>query len=753
MLRQAANRLKFLAGMFLACRADTARVGSGAGLAALGVLVLLSACGENPSGQRAEDGAAGSVAGEQVAYPETRRGTVVDSYFGETVPDPYRWLEDDRSEETAAWVRAQNAVTRAYLDTIPFRDQVEDTVRRVLDYERIGAPFFEGKYRYFYRNDGLQNQSVLYRQQGDGEATVFLDPNTFSEDGTVSMSSVRFSPDGSLVAYQLSTGGSDWRSIVVRDTESLEILGAPLVDVKFSGIAWRGNEGFYYSSYDRPEGSVLSAKTDRHKLYFHRLGTAQSDDELIFGGAEDDKYRYLTAEVTEDGRFLSIEAANSTSGNRLYLGDLASGDGELVTVLDEEADNASVVDSLGDSVFIKTDRDAPNGRIVRAGIAAPRPADWVDVIPQTEQVLSVSTGAGYFFANYMVDALSVVRQFSRDGELLREISLPDLGTASGFAGKRDQDTLYFSFTNYRLPPAIYSLDPRSGKSALYRASASNFDSDRYLTEQQFYRSADGTRVPLIITYAKGTERDGTNPTMLYGYGGFNVSQRPRFNSRAAAWLELGGVYAVANIRGGGEYGRDWHKAGTKQQKQNVFDDFIAAAEYLIDEGYTSREKLALRGGSNGGLLVGAVMTQRPDLFQVALPAVGVMDMLRYHTFTAGAGWAFDYGTSADSEEMFRYLLGYSPLHNLRSGVSYPATLVTTADHDDRVVPAHSFKFAAELQHRQSGDAPVLIRIETDAGHGAGTPVSKLIDQYADVYSFTLFNMGVKPERDIADPEK
>ncbi len=677
-----------------------------------------------------------------LSYPDTRRETVADTYFGVEVSDPYRWLEDDRSEETAAWVKEQNVVTRAYLDAIPYRDKIAATLEKLLDYERESAPFFEGDYTYFYRNDGLQNQDVLFRQKGDAEAEVFLDPNGFSDDGTVSMSTVSFSRDGKLVAYQLSEGGSDWRTIVVRDVESGDTIGDPIVDVKFSGIAWRGNEGFYYSSYDKPEGSELSAMTDQHKLYFHKIGTPQAEDELVFGGTDAQKHRYVGGSVTEDDRFLSIYGANSTSGNRLFLVDLAAETPELATILVEEDADAQVIDSDGDTLFIKTNREAPNGRVVSVGASAPGPSNWKDVIPETDNVLEVTTGANYFFATYMIDALSQVKQFTREGELVREIALPDLGTASGFEGKQEQETLYFSFNNYRLPPSIFQLNPATGETGLYRASSSKFESDRFVTEQVFYKSKDGTRVPMTITYARGTPLDGSAPAMLYGYGGFDISLRPRFSSVVAAWLDLGGIYAVPNIRGGGEYGKAWHLAGTKQQKQNVFDDFIAAAEYLIANGYASKETLALRGGSNGGLLVGAVMTQRPDLFQVALPAVGVLDMLRYHTFTAGAGWAYDYGTSEESEDMFRYLLGYSPLHNLKPGTSYPATLVTTADHDDRVVPAHSFKFAAELQHDQAGKAPVLIRIESDAGHGAGTPTSKIIDQYADIWGFALYNLGV-----------
>jgi prolyl oligopeptidase len=704
--------------------------------------LTITACSKQASDTRPAPAQAAGPA-IVISYPDTRREDATDTYFDMEVADPYRWLEDDRSEETAEWVKAQNAVTQAYLAEIPYRDQIAATLEKLLDYERVSAPFFEGDYTYFYRNDGLQNQDVLYRQKGDGEPEVFLDPNGFSDDGTVSMSNVSFSRDGSMVAYQLSEGGSDWRTVVVRNTDTGEIIGEALFDVKFSGLAWRGNEGFYYSSYDKPEGSELSAMTDQHKLYFHTIGTPQSEDALIFGGTEGQKHRYVGGIVTEDDRFLSIYGANSTSGNRLFLVDLESEKRELQTILGDDGADARVVDSDGDTLFIKTNRDAANGRVVSVDARAPGPENWTDVIAETDNVLSVTTGANYFFANYMVDALSRVKQYTREGELVREISLPDLGTAAGFEGKQNQERLYFSFENYRLPPSTFQLDPKTGKTSLYRASTSKFESDRFVTEQVFYESRDGTRIPMTITYARGMPLDGTAPTMLYGYGGFDISLRPRFSSVVAAWLDLGGIYAVPNIRGGGEYGKAWHLAGTKKRKQNVFDDFIAAAEYLIANGYASRETLALRGGSNGGLLVGAVMTQRPDLFSVALPAVGVMDMLRYHTFTAGAGWAYDYGTSEESESMFKYLYGYSPLHNLKPGTSYPATLVTTADHDDRVVPAHSFKFAAELQHDQAGEAPVLIRIESDAGHGAGTPTSKIIDQYADIWGFAFYNLGVR----------
>ncbi|MEM6300221.1 MAG: prolyl oligopeptidase family serine peptidase [Pseudomonadota bacterium] len=676
-----------------------------------------------------------------LSYPDSRTEAVYDEYFGERVRDPYRWLEDDRSEETGAWVKAQNALTQDYLGQIPYRASIANRVERLLNYERVSAPFVEGDYTYFYRNNGLQNQDVLYRQRGGETAEVFIDPNSFSEDGTTSMAGLRFSRDGSMLAYELSEGGSDWRSIHILDAATGSPIGQALEDVKFSSIAWVGKEGFYYSSYDRPDGSVLSALTDTHKLYFHRVGSAQADDELVFGGAEEERHRYVSAQVTEDDRYVLISAANTTTGNKLFLIDLAEPAGTLITVVADEESDTRLVDNRAGDLFLYTNRDAPNGRVVVVNAQEPTPVRWRDFIPEREQVLSVSTGAGYFFANYMVDALSRVEQINDRGRKVRDIILPDLGTASGFGGKREQKTLYFNFTNYRIPSSIYALDAGNGEVDLYRESNSSFASDSYESRQVFYESKDGTRVPMIITHRSDLVRDGTAPTLLYAYGGFNASIRPRFSSTVATWLELGGVYAVPNIRGGGEYGKAWHDAGTQQQKQNVFDDFIAAAEFLFDERYTSPSKLAIRGGSNGGLLIGAVMTQRPDIAQVALPAVGVMDMLRYHKFTSGAGWSYDYGTADDNEAMFRYLLAYSPLHNLRVGERYPATLVTTADHDDRVVPAHSFKFAAELQRSQGGIAPTLIRIETDAGHGSGMPIGKLIELYADVYGFTLYNMG------------
>ncbi|MFO7850916.1 MAG: prolyl oligopeptidase family serine peptidase [Bacteroidales bacterium] len=676
----------------------------------------------------------------KIDYPETKKVDVVDDYYGTSVKDPYRWLEDDNSAETAAWVEAQNEVTFAYLEKIPYRDEIKSKLTEMWNYEKYTPPFKEGEYTYFYKNDGLQDQYVVYRQKEDGEPEVFLDPNKFSEDGTTSLSTLSFSEDGSKSAYAISEGGSDWRKVIMMDALSKEIIGDTIRDVKFSGLSWKENEGFYYSSYDKPEGSELTTKTDHHKLYFHKLGTSQEEDELVFGA--DRKRRYVGGSVTEDGKYLVITASISTTGNELYIKDLSKPGSELLTIVDNFDNDHYVIYNEGSKLYIVTNLDAPNRRIVTVDASDPGVENWLDFIPETENVLTPSTGAGYFFAHYMIDALSKVLQYDIEGNMDREIELPGIGTASGFSGKREDKELYFTFTNYITPGTIYSLNPESGETEVYKKPDVDFNGEDYESQQVFYTSKDGTEVPMIITYKKGTEMNGKNPTILYGYGGFNISRTPSFSVTNALWLKLGGVYAVPNIRGGGEYGEEWHLAGTKVNKQNVFDDFIAAAEYLIDNNYTSSDYLAIRGGSNGGLLVGAVMTQRPDLMKVALPAVGVLDMLRYHKFTAGAGWAYDYGTSEESEEMFQYLLGYSPVHNVEAGTEYPATLITTADHDDRVVPAHSFKFAAELQDKQAGDEPVLIRIETRAGHGAGTPVSKIIEQYADIFGFTLYSMGI-----------
>lgn len=676
-----------------------------------------------------------------IKYPETKKGETIDTYFDAKVSDPYRWLEDDKSAETAAWVKEQNKVTYAYLDQIPFRDELKKRMEKLWNYEKIGAPSVKGKATYYSKNNGLQNQSVVYRKGQNGKDEVFLDPNTFSKDGTTSLGGLDFTKDGTIAAYSISEGGSDWRKVIIIDAQTRKILEDTIVDVKFSGISWKGNEGFYYSSYDKPKGSELSAKTDQHKLYFHKLGTAQKEDKVIFG--LDQKRRYVGGYVTDDMKYLIITAANSTYGNELYIKDLTKENSPIVTIVDNFKSANSVIENEGSKLFIQTDLNAPNKRIVTVDANNAKPENWKNFIAETENVLSPSTGGGYFFAHYMKDAVSSVKQYDYTGKLVREIKLPAVGTAGGFAGEKDDKVVYYSFTNYTTPGTIYSFDVKSGKSGIYQQPKVDFKSADYESKQVFYTSKDGTKVPMIITYKKGLKLDGKNPTILYGYGGFNASLTPSFGIANAVWMENGGVYAVPNLRGGGEYGKKWHDAGTKMQKQNVFDDFIAAAEYLIAQKYTSSDFLAIRGGSNGGLLVGATMTQRPELMKVALPAVGVMDMLRYHTFTAGAGWAYDYGTSQDSKEMFEYIKGYSPVHNVKKGVHYPATMVTTGDHDDRVVPAHSFKFAAELQEKQTGDNPVLIRIDVKAGHGAGKSVAATIQENVDIQAFTLYNMGFK----------
>ena len=673
-------------------------------------------------------------------YPKTIKKAVIDTLFGTEIIDNYRWLEDDRSEETESWVKAENEVSFNYLSEIPFREQLKRRLTELWNYEKLSAPFIEGDYTYFYKNDGLQNQNVIYRKK-DGKETLFLDPNTFSENATTSLGSLSFSKNGKTVAYSISEGGSDWRKIIIMDAESKIIKEDTLVDVKFSGISWYKNEGFYYSSYDKPKGSELSAKTDQHKLYYHQLGTSQTEDAVIFGGNLYEKHRYVRGSTTEDSRYLLIDAATSTSGNKLFIKDLSVSDSKLIPIIDTFDSDTYLIQNIQSKLYLVTNLNAPNKKVVTVDAKNPTQENWIDFIPETENVLSLSSGAGYFFAEYMIDAVSKVLQYDFEGNLIREVKLPGVGSSAGFGGKSDAKELYFSFTNYFTPSASYKFNPKQGTYVSYWKPTISFNPSDYDSKQVFYSSKDGTKVPMIITHKKGVVLNGKTPTILYGYGGFNISLTPSFSIANAVWMEQGGVYAVANLRGGGEYGKKWHDSGTQMQKQNVFDDFIAAAEYLIDVKYTSSSYLAIRGGSNGGLLVGAVMTQRPDLMKVALPAVGVLDMLRYHTFTAGAGWAYDYGTADDSIEMFEYLKGYSPVHNVKNGIKYPATLVTTGDHDDRVVPAHSFKFAAELQEKQTGENPVLIRIETNAGHGSGTPIAKTIEQYSDIFGFTLFNMG------------
>lgn len=676
-------------------------------------------------------------------YPMTKKVDTVDTYHGVAVSDPYRWLENDTTQETAQWVEAQNDVTFAYLKNINYRDRVLKRLESIFNYERLSAPFREGDHYYFYKNDGLQNHSVLYRKKRiNGTPEVFLDPNTFSKDGTTGLSGIYFTKDGALATYLISEGGSDWRKAVVIRTADKTIVEDSLRDIKFSGIAWKGNEGFYYSSYDKPKGSELSAKTQHHKLFYHKLGTLQSQDKLVFGGEETPR-RYIGAYLTDDERFLVVSAATSTTGNELYVQDLKDAKGGLVTVVGNFDNDHEVLTNEGTRLLIHTNLNAPNNRIVVADFSNPTPEHWKDLIPETENVMKADAAGNRIFVNYMVDVKTQVKQFDFKGNLEHDIELPGIGTATGFKGKPEDKEVYYSFTSFTYPTTIFRYDIPSGKSTLYEKPKVDFNPEDYETKQVFYESKDGTKIPMFIVHKKGLELNGKNPTWLYAYGGFSVSLTPGFATSRVVWLENGGIYAQPNLRGGGEYGEKWHLAGTKLNKQNVFDDFIAAGEYLIKEKYTSSEYLAISGGSNGGLLVGATMTQRPDLAKVAFPAVGVMDMLRYHKFTAGAGWAYDYGTADDSKEMFEYLRKYSPVHALKAGVKYPATLVTTADHDDRVVPAHSFKFAATLQENHQGDNPVLIRVDVKSGHSSSN-LKKSLEVTADQYAFAWYNMGVVP---------
>jgi prolyl oligopeptidase len=698
----------------------------------LAAAVLVSACNTKP-----EQASVGP-------YPVTRKVDTVDTYFGTAVKDPYRWLENDTTRETAGWVASQNEVTFGYLKNISFRDAIRQRLGEIQNYERLSAPYREGDYYYYSKNSGLQNHNVQYRKKGlDGQEEVFLDPNTFSADGTTALAGMSFTKDGSMVAIQIQEGGSDWRKAVVLNTTDKSVVGDTLKNLKFTGIAWRGNDGFYYSSYDKPKGSALSEKTQYHKIYYHKLGTQQAADVVIFGGERTPR-RYAGAGLTEDERYLIISAAQSTTGNELYIQDLSNPKGKLVPVVADFEHSHSIVDNEGSTLLIQTDLDAPNNRIVRVDASNPVANNWKDVVPESELAIrGVSTAGGHLFVNYLKDASTLVKEYDYQGKPIRDINLPGIGTANGFGGRRSESVVYYSFTSFTTPPSIYSYDVTTGKSTLYASPNVDFDPTAYETRQVFYTSKDGTKVPMFIVFKKGLEQNGKNPTWLYAYGGFGLSQTPGFSTSRIVWLENGGVFALPNLRGGGEYGEKWHDAGRLMNKQNVFDDFIAAAEYLIKEKYTSSDYLAISGGSNGGLLVGATMTQRPDLMKVALPAVGVMDMLRYHKFTAGAGWAYDYGTSEDSKEMFEYLLKYSPVHALKPGTQYPATLVTTADHDDRVVPAHSFKFAATLQESQAGTNPVLIRIDTKSGHGSSN-LTKALDAAADQYAFTWYNMGIIP---------
>lgn len=678
-----------------------------------------------------------------IEYPETRKDTIVDNYWGTTVPDPYRWLEDDRSAETEAWVIAQNQVTYSYLEQIPFRNKLKERFTELMNYPKYGSPKKVNNKYYFYKNDGLQNQSVLYELDSlTAEPKVLLDPNKLSEDGTVALSQVAFSKDGKYLAYSIAKSGSDWNEIYVMDVASRKLLSDHIEWVKFSGISWQG-DGFYYSAYSKPEaGKEYSNKNEYHKVFYHQLGQAQDKDKIIYENKQF-ALRNCGAGVTEDEKFLFIFENESTSGNSLLMKDLTKANAKPVLIAPGFESDFSIIDHYQGKVFVLTNYNAPNQQLMVFDPTKPQLENWQTLIPETENVLeSASIIGGKLFLNYLQDASHHLYAYDTYGKKLFEIELPTIGTV-GISGNMDENEAFYTFTSYTFPPTIYRYDVAENKASLFRKSEVSFNSDDYVSEQVFYTSKDGTKVPMSITYKKGMKRNGKNPVMLYGYGGFNISLLPSFSITRIPFLEKGGIYAIANLRGGGEYGETWHKAGTKMQKQNVFDDFISAAEYLIAEKYTNPKKLAINGGSNGGLLVGAALTQRPDLFAVAIPEVGVLDMLRYQKFTIGWAWATDYGTSEESKEMFEYLLGYSPLHNLTKGTDYPATLITTGDHDDRVVPAHSFKFAATLQAANSGKNPTLIRIDVKAGHGAGKPISKIIDAQTDVWAFVMENLDMR----------
>ncbi|MDR2232208.1 MAG: prolyl oligopeptidase family serine peptidase [Tannerella sp.] len=682
--------------------------------------------------------------GAGLRYPATEKDSTVDTYFDVQVADPYRWLENDTSAATSAWVEAQNKVTDEYMSQIPFRDALKQRLTELMDYEKIGAPIKKnGKY-YFSRNDGLQNQSVLYvKETLDGTPTVVLDPNTLSDDGTVALTGIAFSQNGKYLAYSISRSGSDWNEIFVIDLSTTQHTADHITRIKFGGPSWQGN-GFYYSAYGAPEGGrEFSNMNENHTVYFHQLGTDQKDDRLVYHNPNE-PLRFYFGQVSEDERVLFISEAGADNGNNLYLKDLTRSDAKIIQLTEDMQFTYSPIEVIGDKMFILTNYQAPKFKIMTADIRSPKLENWKDLVPEAESVLSgAQVIGGKFVLTYEKDASQHAYVYSLEGQQQHEISLPALGSVS-FTGNKDDAETFYVFTSFTFPPTIYKYDLEANQSELYMAPDVAFRPDDYMTEQVFYPGKDGTQIPMFLTYKKGMKKDGTNPVLLYGYGGFNISLTPGFSSIRIPFLEHGGIYAQANLRGGNEYGEEWHLAGTKMNKQNVFDDFIAAAEYLIREKYTAKDSLAINGGSNGGLLVGAVVNQRPDLFKVAVPAVGVMDMLRYQKFTIGWNWASDYGTSDDSKEMFAYLHAYSPLHNIRNdGTPYPALLATTADHDDRVVPAHTFKYMATLQAANTGNAPKLLRIETKAGHGAGKPVSKILDEYADVYAFIMYNLGMK----------
>ena len=681
----------------------------------------------------------------QFKYPVTQKEDVTDDYFGTRVTDPYRWLEDDNAAATKAWVTAQNEVTNAYLSAIPYRAAIKNRLEALWNYPKFGAPFKKGDHYYFDKNDGLQNQAVLYRAKDLNSAPeVFIDPNTLSSEGIAALSGLSFTKDGTLCAYSVSKAGSDWSEIFLMNTETKALLPDKINWTKFGGVAWKGNDGFYYSAYDEPdEKSKLSKKNEFQKVFYHRLGTSQKEDVIVYQDQEH-PLRYFGVGLTEDQRFLILNVTEGTSGSELWYRDLSDpaqqGFSLLVKGFDTES---SVIENKGDQLLVNTNDNAPNYRVVMIDPKKPAREHWKTVIPEQQEALQgVGTAGGNLFASYLKDASSKIVQYDFTGKRIRDIELPGIGTAGGFGADEEDKTFYYTYSSFATPPAIYEYDIASGKSVLYKKTTLLLKTDDLVTEQVFFKSKDGERVPMFLTYKKGLKKDGSNPVLLYGYGGFNIPMTPGFSVSNAFFVEQGGIYAVVNLRGGSEYGEAWHKAGMLLKKQNVFNDFIGAAEYLIAHKYTNKDKTAIRGGSNGGLLVGAAMTQRPDLFKVAIPQVGVLDMLRFQKFTVGWGWTVEYGSS-DSARYFPYLYGYSPYHNLKKGVRYPATLITTGDHDDRVVPAHSFKFAARLQEYHMGANPVLIRVETNAGHGAGKPTSKVIEEAADIWAFTMYNLGMK----------
>lgn len=677
-------------------------------------------------------------------YPVTVKEEVSEEYFGTRVNDPYRWLENDTSAATAAWVEAQNKVTNAYLAQIPFREKLKERLTALNDYEKIGTPFKKNGVYYFFKNDGLQNQSVLYRKASlEGEAEVLLDPNSLSDDGTVALSGISFSKDGKYLAYTISRSGSDWVEIFVMDLATRQLLADHITRVKFSGAAWWG-DGFYYSSYDAPaKGKELSNVNENQRIYYHRLGEEQAKDQLVF---EDKRYpkRFYRASVSDDENLLFVYESGEGRGNNLFMKDLTKANVSFRQLTEDFDYTYYPVEVIGSTIYLYTNYGAPRYRLMTADISRPMLKDWKELVPEKESVLSeVDMIGGELILTYDQDAANHAYVYSIDGKMKHEIALPTLGSV-GFSGEKDDKETFYSFTSFTFPGTIFRYDLDKNESEVYLAPKVAFNPDEYTTEQVFYPSKDGTKIPMFLTYKKGLKKDGKNPVLLYGYGGFNISLNPGFSTSRLPFLEAGGVFAMANLRGGGEYGETWHEAGIKMNKQNVFDDFIAAAEYLIAGKYTLPEKLAIMGGSNGGLLVGACVNQRPDLFCAAIPQVGVMDMLRYHKFTIGWNWASDYGTSEESREMFEYLYAYSPLHNIKNdGTPYPAILITTADHDDRVVPAHSFKYAAALQAADTGDQAKLIRIESKAGHGAGKPISKVIEEQTDIYGFLMFHLGMK----------